>query len=159
MCRAFRNSLIGLSVLMLLLPLGCSKGKTGPQFTDKDFIGTWIEEPPADSGVVNNPRYAKIARLDSNMRLLTVNQDGTFTLALADTSGNPVAGGKTMEGKWKYDNGDFSFEVTKNGLGDKLAPWKPNAVSGFIGGSDGKGSATGCTLIHENGEGVTYKRK
>lgn len=158
MCSVFRSVWMGIAIVLLLSAMGCGKGSKGPQFSDKDFIGTWIEEPPADSNEPDNPRVRKIERLDPNLRLLTINQDGTFTMALADSNGNPVGGGKQMEGKWTYDNGYFSFEITKNSLGEKFTNWKPAGVTGFTADKNEK-LASGCTLVHENGEGVAYKRK
>lgn len=158
MCSVFRSVCVGFSIIILMSAVGCGKGGKGPDYSDKDFIGTWVEVPPADAGDPNNPRMRKIERLDPNLRLLTVNQDGTFTMVLADTNGNPVGGGKQMEGKWTYDNGYFSFEITKNSLGEKFSNWKPAGVTGFTSEPSEK-LASGCTLVHENGEGVTYKRK
>ncbi|MBL8878637.1 MAG: hypothetical protein JNG88_05905 [Phycisphaerales bacterium] len=158
MFRFSGSALIGLTVAILLIQTGCNKSSGGPTYTDKDFIGTWIEEVPQQLDD-NNPRKRKIERIDPNLRLITVNADGTWAMALADTSGNAIAGGKQMEGKWTYDNGTFSFEVTKNGLGDKFAQWKPAGVTGFSPAQAGKGTAGVCTLVHENGEGATYNRK
>lgn len=158
MYRTIGSAVVGLSVAVLLMQMGCNKGNSGAVFSDKDFIGTWVEQPPQPVDD-NNPRKRKIERVDPNLRLITVNSDGTWAMALADSSGNAVAGGKQMEGKWTYDNGTFAFEVTKNGLGDKFAQWKPAGVTGFSPPASGKGLAGSCTMVHESGEGVAYNRK
>lgn len=139
-----------IAVAAVMGTAGCSKKSPPPppDVSTGEVVGVWLEKPTTAEP---NPRMAPVERPTKQMRKLTLEESGTFTLVLADASGK-ASGGESLKGKWRTEGPMVIFEVTDNGLGAKYQDW---ATPVEYLGVDGSGE---LGLLHANGERVMYKR-
>ncbi len=89
-------------------------------------LGTWLEVRDEGS---SNPRFVPQEPPTRSLRQLTLNEDGTFTFELVDSSGDPSGEGKTS-GTWTASGGSIVFENTENTLKGDLTAIAPQRTPG-----------------------------
>lgn len=151
--RTTLTSAAVLCVAAALYVTGCNKS-AGEEIKTDQFVGVWVELPPApDEGPVN-PRIRKPPRLSPDMRRIEFTADGNFKLQLCKPDGTPTSA-KTMEGAYRIENQVVIFEMKKNDLGQALETWVPEAFNGF----KNEGGAKTMYIMHNNGDNAHYKKQ
>lgn len=117
---------------------GCGGGgsHTPSTINVKATYGTWIEvrEAKADP---SNPRVRVSEPLTNDLRKLTIQEDGTYTMVLVTKSGNPIEGA-VIKGKWTNDERMIEFSSDDNKFPSKLEALEPLNTSGVIDAPEGK---------------------
>lgn len=134
--------------------VGCGGGGgVAPSKIDvKACLGTWIEVRE-NTGGENNPRMRVIKPLTDDLRRLTINEDGTYTMELLTPDGKPIEGA-VIKGKWTNDERTMEFSATSNEFPSDLETLEPSLTSGVV------DTPNGPRLIIEDYESqlVRFKR-
>ena len=132
---------------------GCNQS-AGEQIKNEQFVGVWIEQPPAGDEAPVNPRIRKPPRLSPDMRRIEFTADGNYKMQLCKPDGTPSSA-KAMEGTWKIENQVVVFEMKKNELGQALETWLPESFNGF----KDDGGVKSMYIMHANGDNAQYKKQ
>lgn len=146
---------VGVSMLVLVSSLGgCSK-KAPDKPNPQNVQGTWIELAEATQ---SSRRMTPVAPRPF-LRQITFNADKTFKMVQCDKEGKPVAGNKTIEGTWVFQDGTLNFTVTANKFDAQFQSWKPQSSGGVMGfySADRTSVEERLSVTHEDAP-VTYKR-